>query len=156
VLSELSAFEAKYLDQVAAGYDIDFQVLPSTQAAARYQSLVGEAIASRSESMKGEQQTVPGRTRSYAQATIGYVYGLSVDFFCKPIAVSVPFEDETGVETYATLGAHATTAYLLQRQDLLKIESVEVPSARGVLRIQLACLTPLGADFVVACIGRDV
>jgi len=148
ILSEISGFEARYLDNLAKNYDIDFTVAPSSQMREKYQE---EVFAS----LSGNPYNWPiSLSQSETEKVHDFFFSFETSQFCKPIIVSIPYVNDKGEQVYASKGAHATTAYLLQRQDLLAIESINTSTAFGLLKIELACLTPLGADFIVACIGR--
>ena len=147
ILSEISGFEARYLDDLAKNYDIDFDTAPASQMSEKYQSELLESLSKNLSEWLILSQSETERVHNF-------VYSFETSQFCKPIIVSVPYVNDKKDVVYVSKGAHATTAYLLQRQDLLAIESINALTAFGLLKIELACLTPLGADFIIACIGR--
>lgn len=157
LLSEISGFEARYLDRLAKNYDIDFETAPASQIGERYAAELMKELSKLLDDLKRNKETggVPqSLSMSEAEKVHDFVYSFETSQFCKPIIVSVPYVNDRQEVVHASKGAHATTAYLLQRQDLLSIESINVPTEFGQLKIDLACLTPLGADFVLSCIGR--
>jgi hypothetical protein len=154
LLSEISGFEARYLDRLANQYDVGFETPPASQIGERYAAeLLGELPKLLDDLSKNEKR-FGGLSKSEMEKVHDFVYSFETSQFCKPIIVSVPYVNDRQEVVHASKGAHATTAYLLQRQDLLAIESINVPTEFGQLKIELACLTPLGADFVLSCIDR--
>lgn len=155
ILSEISSFEAQYLNKVARDWDVDIAVPPPVQMAEQYKNQISESLAGYNLASK-EIDTKRLESGKDAESLIDFMYGVETKEYCKPISVSVPYTspEPSASEVYTTKGAHATTAYLLQRQDLLKIEEVTIPSRFGLIKTEVACLTTLGQDFLVSCMGR--
>jgi hypothetical protein len=106
--------------------------------------------------MTNEDAAKPLAGPAKVDAAVTTIYAFECTEICRPAVVAVPTRklNEASTSGYSAKGDMATTAYLLQRQGLLAVEAIEVPFFDDLINIELACLTGLGADFVVACMGR--
>jgi hypothetical protein len=107
--------------------------------------------------MTNEDAAKPLAGPAKVDAAVTTIYAFECTEICRPAVVAVPTRklNEASTSGYSAKGDMATTAYLLQRQGLLAVEAIEVPFFDDLINIELACLTGLGADFVVACMGRS-
>ena len=156
LLSEISGFEARYLDSIGKRYTINDSIQPSKRVAEHYSSelthLLSNSAAKELDLPQGDQEI----NSESAADVAAWIFRQEPSGFCRPATVSIPIKntDDNLELRYTTLADHATTAYLLQRQGLIQVETAVANSPFGTVNAELACLTPLGADFVVACMGR--
>lgn len=153
ILSEISASEAHFLDSLGRKHRID-QTLPSPEQIADIYR--GEITHFLYETLEVIAKMDRAKDELSINLIIDEVFGFVSSEICRPIQVLVPKKrsDDGKTMSYSAKSDKGTIAYILQRQSLVAIKSIEIPSHFGDIKIELACLTALGADFVTSCMGR--
>jgi hypothetical protein len=139
ILSEISGSEARYLDSLGRRHSVDRDLPPPRQIATKYTEELSEHLSV----LRGSPpfNTSLLQTEN-AELAIDAVYGLHCTEICRPTTVAVPVSaaGETITSSYRARGDRATTAYLLQRQGLVAIETERSLPSLESLKLSLRVL----------------
>lgn len=163
VLSEIGPDEAKLLDSMFIRLKHGRKILPSTESIRKeIQSEVSDQIAGFDDELVGEVKHPVGETKA---AELGErILNVALDEHAAIVSVHMPFKcenrrksndldeiDEEKIKAWSISSKFEEAAYLLERQRLAEVCSVELPSIFGDVKIRVAVLTNLGENFLEAC-----
>lgn len=147
ILSEISGAEARYIDELGKNYSIDYS--PYSASIMSKNFLAGMIVF-----LDGDRHNPRVIDKFEAEDVIKKALSYRSEEMCMPTMVSVQFGKGGNYQGFVVQADRSTIAYLLARQNLVSIEHVEESTSFGRLKLEVACLTPLGMDFVTSCMGR--
>ena len=152
ILAALGPDEADFLTDIAALKRKERSHISLHEIVESYEYAI-EEIAN----LNSEVQDLEWASEAHQNSAIGMIEKLfdsSIDEPCQPITIIAEYHrtNEKTVTRWTTgMTRGATSAALLERQNLISVEQRVVHTKFGLLEIDLACLTPLGWEFYGAC-----